>query len=58
MALEMDKAALESFLAAEFAQVAREFAVEAVDEAGLTLRLRVSERHMRPGGTVSGPAIC
>lgn len=57
MALEMDKAALAAFLAAEFPQVAGEFAVEAADEKGVALRLIVGERHLRPGGTVSGPAI-
>lgn len=57
MALEMDKATLAAFLAAEFPQVAGEFAVEAADEEGVALRLIVGERHLRPGGTVSGPAI-
>lgn len=53
----MDVRALEAFLATEFGQVAQDFAVEAVTAAGLDLRLRVAERHLRPGGTVSGPAM-
>ncbi len=53
----MDGAALQGFLAREFAQVAKDFVVERVDGAGLCLRLRVQDRHLRPGGTVSGPAI-
>lgn len=53
----MDGAALQGFLAREFAQVAEDFVVERVDGAGLCLRLRVQDRHLRPGGTVSGPAI-
>lgn len=53
----MDRAALQGFLAREFAQVADDFAVERVDAAGVCLRLRVQDRHLRPGGTVSGPAI-
>lgn len=57
MALKMDVAALERFLEAEFPQVCDEFTVEAVWEMGLRLRLNVSERHLRPGGTVSGPAM-
>ncbi len=57
MQLKMDRAALTDFLAREFAQVAGEFAVERADEAGVTLRLRVSDKHLRPGGTVSGPTI-
>lgn len=57
MALVMDRAALAAFLARDFGQVADEFVVDRADEAGVTLRLRVAERHLRPGGTVSGPAM-
>lgn len=57
MAIVMDRTALTAFLADQFGQVAQEFAVEAVDEDVLTLRLIVQGRHLRPGGTVSGPAI-
>ena len=53
----MDGAALQAFLAREFAQVAEDFVVERADEAGVCLRLRVQDKHLRPGGTVSGPAI-
>lgn len=57
MELKMDKPALEAFLAAEFSQVAGDFAVEAVAPMSLTIRLKVAERHLRPGGTVSGPSM-
>ncbi len=57
MALVMDKAALAAFLRSDFAQVADDFVVERADEAGVTLRLVAGERHLRPGGTVSGPAL-
>ena len=57
MALLMDKDALSAFLQSDFAQVAQDFAVERADEAGVTLRLVAGPRHLRPGGTVSGPAI-
>ena len=57
MQLKMDAGALEAFLAAEFGQVAEEFAVARAAEAGVALRLKVSDKHLRPGGTVSGPAI-
>ncbi len=53
----MDGAALQAFLAREFAQVAEDFVVERADEAGVCLRLRVQDKHLRPGGTVSGPAM-
>jgi uncharacterized protein (TIGR00369 family) len=53
----MDSAALQAFLTRDFGQVAEDFAVERADDAGVALRLRVAERHLRPGGTVSGPSI-
>lgn len=57
MQLQMDAGALAAFLARDFGQVADDFAVERADVAGVTLRLRVAEKHLRPGGTVSGPSI-
>ncbi|SHI30519.1 PaaI family thioesterase [Wenxinia saemankumensis] len=53
----MDEAALTAFLARDFAQVADQFAVEAVGEMTARIRLKVAEQHLRPGGTVSGPAM-
>ena len=53
----MDAAALSDFLRREFYQVAADFSVESVDAEGMTLRLRVGDRHLRAGGTVSGPAL-
>ena len=57
MTLQMDRAALTAFLLRDFGQVAADFAVERADTAGVTLRLIAAERHLRPGGTVSGPAM-
>jgi len=57
MGLVMDRAALQAFLASDFAQVADDFGVEHVGPEGVILRLRVGEKHLRPGGTVSGPAM-
>ena len=57
MALAMTAADLGAFLAAEFPQVRDDFAVEALSEERLLVRLRVTERHLRPGGTVSGPTM-
>ena len=57
MELQMDAAALQGFLARDFGQVAADFVVERADAAGVCLRLKVAERHLRPGGTVSGPAM-
>ena len=57
MVLAMDGAALMAFLRRDFGQVAEDFAMERADDAGIVLRLKVAERHLRPGGTVSGPSI-
>lgn len=57
MTLQMDAAALTAFLAQDFGQVAEDFSVDRADPAGVTLRLRVADRHLRPGGTVSGPSM-
>ena len=57
MQLKMDAAGLQAFLVQDFGQVASDFVVERADAAGVTLRMRVAERHLRPGGTVSGPSI-
>lgn len=57
MALVMTAAELQAFLARDFGQVSEDFTVEQVETAGLWLRLRVAGRHLRPGGTVSGPSM-
>lgn len=57
MTLIMDAEALTAFLASDFTEVADEFVVERADDTGLDVRLRVGSRHLRPGGTVSGPSI-
>jgi uncharacterized protein (TIGR00369 family) len=57
MAATMTATELEAFLAREFPQVAADFAVEDLREDGCRVRLKVADRHLRPGGTVSGPSI-
>jgi uncharacterized protein (TIGR00369 family) len=57
MQLQMTAAELQAFLTRDFGQVADDYRVERADAAGLCLRLCVAERHLRPGGTVSGPAM-
>ncbi len=54
---QMDASALEAFLAVEFAEVAADFAVERLTPEGCVVRLKVAARHLRPGGTVSGPSM-
>lgn len=48
---------LETFLAQSFPQVRDDFAVEEITPDGVRVRLIVTERHLRPGGTVSGPSM-
>jgi uncharacterized protein (TIGR00369 family) len=48
---------LHRFLAAAFPQVAGDFRIERSRDEGLTVRMAVAERHLRPGGTVSGPSM-
>ncbi|SFY41758.1 uncharacterized domain 1-containing protein [Paracoccus pantotrophus] len=57
MALAMGREALNEFLDRAFPQIAGQVRVESLDEAGLTARLKVDDRHLRPGGTVSGPSM-
>jgi acyl-coenzyme A thioesterase PaaI-like protein len=53
----MTEAELADFVRREFPQVKDEFSVDRLTPAGLILRRRVGDAHLRPGGTVSGPTI-
>jgi len=56
----MNAAEVEAFLDREFPQLhegGRSFVIEAVGERRARVRLRYHERHLRPGGTISGPAM-
>lgn len=55
--LAMDRTELLAFLGREFPQVAADFDIAAVTPDLLTMRLLTAERHLRPGGTVSGPTM-
>ena len=57
MSLKMTRDQLAEFLVAEFPQVAGDFAIEDVGENRIRVRLVTEERHLRPGGTVSGPTM-
>lgn len=48
---------IEAFLARDFPQVGDDFKVEELTADGVIVRLNVSEKHLRPGGTVSGPSM-
>ena len=48
---------LNEFMREVFKQVADDFNVDHVGEGEITMRLLTAERHLRPGGTVSGPSM-
>jgi uncharacterized protein (TIGR00369 family) len=54
--VKMTAGELTAFLREIFPQIAQDFAVEEVGERRITVRLLVEDRHLRPGGTVSGPS--
>jgi len=57
MGLKMTAAQVEELLAREFPQVSGHFTIEALEEMRARVRLNVSDVHLRPGGTVSGPSV-
>lgn len=57
MSVKMDGPALEGFLQEAFPQVAEDFRIEEVAAEQMRVRLVITEKHLRPGGTVSGPSM-
>lgn len=57
MPLQMNAEELMNYLEEVFPQVSEDFAVDRLAEMEIDLRLKVAERHLRPGGTVSGPSM-
>lgn len=57
---QMTAAEVNDFLAAEFPQIFEsgfDLKVEEIGEGSALTRLSFSPRHLRPGGTISGPAM-
>jgi len=54
---KMNVAEVQAFLQDEFPQVSADYVVEMVGEMSARLRMSPSERHLRPGGTISGPTM-
>ena len=46
-----------SFLKQHFPQVAESFIVRISDDGRLSVEMPVNDKHLRPGGTVSGPSM-
>ena len=57
MILKLDKGAIQTFLDRDFGPLGADFRMDRVDEAGITLRLKVAAQHLRPGNVVSGPSM-
>ena len=57
MQIVMDKGSLQAFLIEHFPQVGPDFAIDAVTDDGIRMRLLTDDKHLRPGGTVSGPSM-
>lgn len=57
MALALNRQELSQYLADVFPQVQNDFVVEDLTEDTITMRLKVEPRHLRPGGTISGPSM-
>ncbi|MBB95802.1 MAG: thioesterase [Rhodobacteraceae bacterium] len=57
MGLALDREALIAYLDEVFPQVRGEFGIDALAPMEITMRLKVREAHLRPGGTVSGPSM-
>ena len=54
----MNTADIEAFLAAQFPQLeALPFKIERVEERLVEVRLLYDDKHLRPGGTISGPSL-
>lgn len=57
MDLKMTAEDLAEFLKRDFTQVADDFEFVEVTDTHVTMALAAEEKHLRPGGTVSGPAM-
>jgi uncharacterized protein (TIGR00369 family) len=57
MKMKMDAAALQTFLERDFPQVVGDFEFVEVAPPFVTMALIASDKHLRPGGTVSGPSM-
>lgn len=54
---KLDVTSLTAVMREAFQQVADDFVIEDVASMAVRVRMPVAERHLRPGGTVSGPSM-
>ena len=57
METKMSVEELNAFIPRVFPQVGNDFHVYELSAEEMSVRLNVSDKHLRPGGTVSGPSI-
>ena len=57
MALALTRDELVAYLAEVFPQVKEDFTIDLLEEDRVVMRLLTADRHLRPGGTVSGPSM-
>ncbi len=57
MAAKFSVEEMNTYLDEIFPQVKGSFIVEELDETGCVVRMPITESHLRPGGTVSGPTM-
>lgn len=57
MTLKMTAAEITTFLAVEFPQMDGVFEIVSISPESVKVRMNVTHDHLRPGGTVSGPAM-
>ena len=57
MTIKMDREELQAFLDRDFPQVAGDFRIGETRPGRITVWMDVTEKHLRPGGTVSGPSM-
>ncbi|SMO42326.1 PaaI family thioesterase [Ruegeria faecimaris] len=57
MSLAMNREELEDYMSQIFPQVSQDYSVQDLTEESIVMRLAVGDRHLRPGGTVSGPSM-
>ncbi len=57
MSLKMSKDEVSVLFDELFPQIKGEFTVEELGENSITMRMNIGEKHLRPGGTVSGPSM-
>ena len=57
MKLLMSKIEIEQFLKKEFPQVSQSFKILTLDAGSISMLMNITNEHLRPGGSVSGPTM-